>query len=105
MAARYILLRLPLEVKDLVGEWLKACYRDRRSKVLSLIRSARGGKLNDANFGIRIPGGGAYAEIIRDRFRSARTRLNLDPCDEDAWLDTSKFIAPKLPGSQMTFDL
>jgi DNA repair photolyase len=105
MAARYILLRLPLEVKDLFDEWLTAHYPDRRSKVLSLIRSARGGKLNDANFGSRMAGAGAYAEIIRDRFRKARTRLKLDPRDKDAWLDTTKFVAPKLPGSQMTFDL
>jgi len=105
MAARYILLRLPLEVKDLFDEWLTAHYPDRRSKVLSLIRSARGGKWNDANFGSRMAGAGAYAEIIRDRFRKARARLELDPRDEDAWLDTTKFVAPKLPGSQMTLDL
>jgi len=105
MAARYILLRSPLEVKDLFDKWLTACYPDRRSKVLSLIRSARGGKLNDANFGIRMAGGGAYAKKGRDRFRSARSRLILNPRDEDAWLDTSKFIALKLPGSQMTVDL
>lgn len=59
MAARYILLRLPLEVKDLFDEWLTAYFPDRSSKVPSLIRSARGGKLNDANFGSQMAGGGA----------------------------------------------
>jgi len=105
MAARYNLLRLPLEVKELFDEWLTAYFPDRRSKVLSLIRSARGGKLNDANFGSRMAGGGAYADIIRERFSKARARLNLDPRDEDAWRDTTKFRAPILPGSQMTLDL
>tara|TARA_B110000444_G_C18574522_1_gene471025 strand:- start:232 stop:708 length:477 start_codon:yes stop_codon:yes gene_type:complete len=105
MAARYILLRLPLEVRDLFDEWLTAHYPYKRSKVLSLIRSARGGKLNNVNFGSRMAGDGPYAEIIRNRFRKARIRLKLDPRDENAWLDTTKFRAPKLPGSQMTLDL
>jgi DNA repair photolyase len=105
MAARYILLRLPLEVKDLFEEWLTAYFPDRKNKVLSLIRSARGGKLNDPNFGSRMAGSGAYADIIRERFRKARTRHRLDPRDEDAWLDTTKFRPPRLPGSQMTLDL
>ena len=65
----------------------------------------RGGKLNDPNFGSRMAGSGAYAEIIRERFRKARTRLNLDPRDEDAWLDASNFKPPILPGSQLSLGL
>lgn len=104
-AARYILLRLPLEVKEIFEEWLQAYYPDRQSKVLSLIKSARGGKLNDANFGSRMAGSGPYAEIIRQRFHKARKRLDLDPRDEDAWLDASKFTAPTSPGTQLRLEL
>src|SRR3954471_1157357 len=42
--AGYVLLRLPLEVRDLFNEWLKANYPDRANHVFKLIRDMRGGK-------------------------------------------------------------
>src|SRR5438876_9224916 len=42
--AGYVLLRLPLEVRDLFVEWLKANYPDRTDHVMKLIRDMRGGK-------------------------------------------------------------
>ena len=51
--AGYIVLRLPLEIKELFEEWLKTHRPDRAERVLSLIRQMRGGKLYDAEFGSR----------------------------------------------------
>ena len=44
VSAGYVLLRLPLEIKDLFREWLEASYPDRAKHVMSLIRQMRGGK-------------------------------------------------------------
>ena len=45
--ASYILLRLPLEIKDLFGEWLAAHAPDRAAHVLNRMRAMRGGRLYD----------------------------------------------------------
>ena len=49
--AGYVLLRLPLEVRDLFVEWLKANYPDRADHVMKLIRDMRGGKDYDSTWG------------------------------------------------------
>jgi DNA repair photolyase len=91
--AGYILLRLPLEVKELFAEWLEAHYPDRKDKVLNLVRQTRGGQLNDASFGRRMRGRGVYADLIRRRFEIAVKRLGLRPEDLDT-LDTDSFVPP-----------
>ena len=42
--AGYVLLRLPLEVRDIFKEFLEREYPDRAKHVMSVIRSMRGGK-------------------------------------------------------------
>ena len=51
--AGYVLLRLPLEVRDLFREWLIANFPDRYRHVFKLIRDMRGGK--DYQFDLRQP--------------------------------------------------
>ncbi|MEM6640287.1 MAG: PA0069 family radical SAM protein, partial [Pseudomonadota bacterium] len=51
--ARYILVRLPHEVKTLFRDWLEQHYPDRAGHVMSLIRQSRGGRDNDPRFGHR----------------------------------------------------
>ena len=51
--AGYVLLRLPLEVRDLFREWLMANFPDRYRHVFKLIRDMRGGK--DYDFDLRQP--------------------------------------------------
>ena len=75
--AGYVLLRLPLEVRDLFVEWLRAHYPDKLNHVLSLMRSAREGKLYDSRFGARMTGSGPYAWMIGRRFEAAAARLGL----------------------------
>ena len=49
--AGYVLLRLPLEVRDLFREWLMANFPDRYRHVFKLIRDMRGGKDYDSEMG------------------------------------------------------
>jgi len=77
-AAGYVLLRLPLEVRDLFREWLQANFPDRERHVFALIRQTRGGKDYDATFGKRMTGGGPYAWMIRKRFETACARFGLN---------------------------
>src|SRR6202795_688986 len=59
--ASYVLLRLPLEVRDLFREWLMANYPDRYRHVFTLIRDMRGGRDYDSQWGTRMKGTGPMA--------------------------------------------
>jgi DNA repair photolyase len=76
--AGYVLLRLPLEVRDLFKEWLMANFPDRYRHVFALIRQMRGGKDYDAQWGKRMTGSGPYAWMIGRRFEQACGRLGLN---------------------------
>ncbi len=77
-SAGYVLLRLPLEIKDLFKEWLVTTRPDSASHVMSLIRQTRGGQEYDASWGKRGRGDGPYAKLIAARFRKAVSRLGLN---------------------------
>ncbi|MEO3386156.1 PA0069 family radical SAM protein [Mesorhizobium sp. CAU 1741] len=76
--AGYIILRLPLEVSPIFKDWLLRHYPDRYRHVISLIRSMRGGKDYDAEWGKRMKGAGPYAWQIGRRFEIAAKRLGLN---------------------------
>ena len=98
--ARYILLRLPLEVAPLFKEWLLRNYPDRYRHVMTLLRSMRGGKDYDAEWGKRMTGAGPYAWQIGRRFELAAKRLGLNV--ENKRLRSDLFVAPKQAGAQMS---
>jgi len=75
--ASYVLLRLPLEVSPLFRDWLLRNYPDRYRHVMSLVRSMRGGKDYDAEFGKRMKGSGPYAWQIGRRFEMTTKRLGM----------------------------
>jgi len=91
--AGYVLLRLPLEVRDLFREWLQANFPDRERHVFALIRQTRGGKDYDATFGKRMTGGGPYAWMIGKRFDTACARLGLNARRNE--LTTEHFRPPR----------
>jgi DNA repair photolyase len=76
--AGYVLLRLPLEVRDLFREWLMANFPDRYRHVFKLIRDTRGGKDYDSTFGKRMTGGGPVAWMIGRRFELACEKLGVN---------------------------
>ncbi len=100
MTAGYVLLRLPLELKDLFSEWLQTHYPTKAKHVESLVRETRGGAMYQAEFGKRMRGTGAYAELLEKRFRAARAKYGLDRPRPP--LDTSRFHAPARHGDQLT---
>ncbi|HEV7714339.1 MAG TPA: PA0069 family radical SAM protein [Steroidobacteraceae bacterium] len=104
VAASYVLLRLPYEVKDLFREWLAQHYPERAQHVMSLVRDARGGRDNDPNFGTRMRGTGAYAELIRARFKVASRKLGLN-AERSRALDTTLFRPPRAGSPQLQLEL
>ncbi len=76
--AGYVLVRLPLEISQLFQEWLAEEFPDRAKRVMSLIRSTRGGKDYVSEFGLRHTGEGVYASMIATRFRAAIKRYGLN---------------------------
>jgi DNA repair photolyase len=98
--AGYVLLRLPLEVRDLFVEWLKDNYPDRAAHVMTLIRGMRGGKDYDATFGRRMKGTGPYAWMIGRRFETACDKLGLNK-DKTA-LATRHFRPPRSRAEQLS---
>ena len=100
VTAGYVLLRLPLEIKELFEEWLTAHFPERKAHVLNLVRETRGGKLYDSTWRVRQRGTGVYAELLARRFKLACKRLGLERDDRE--LDASQFVAPALDGRQLT---
>jgi DNA repair photolyase len=75
--AGFIPVRLPLTVAPLFTQWLERHFPDRKEKVLSRIRSLRGGKLNDARFGSRMRGEGILADALADLFQMGCRRAGI----------------------------
>jgi DNA repair photolyase len=102
VTAGYVLLRLPLEIKDLFAEWLEANVPLRAKHVLALVRDTRGGQLTSSQWGERMHGRGAYADLIPQRFRLAMRRLGLARGRDHGGLDVTQFRAPPKPGDQLS---
>jgi DNA repair photolyase len=97
--AGYVLLRLPLEVKDVFKDFLEREYPDRAKHVISVIKSMRGGKEYDAAWGERMRGNGPYAWQIGRRFEMACKRLGLNK--EKRRLRTDLFAPPQPEKDQL----
>src|SRR6476659_8267391 len=98
--ASYVLLRLPLEVRDLFREWLMANYPDRYRHVFTLIRDMRGGRDYDSQWGTRMKGTGPMAWMIGRRFEIAFEKLGLNK--RRSKLTTDHFERPKCSGQQLS---
>ncbi len=92
--AGYVLLRLPHEIKQIFEDWLHRHFPERARRVLELIRDTRAGALNDAKFGERMTGTGAYAELLASRFARAQRQYRLEDRPE---LDCAAFVPPMDP--------
>ena len=98
--ASYVLLRLPLEVRDLFREWLMANYPDRYRHVFTLIRDMRGGRDYDSQWGTRMKGTGPMAWMIGRRFEIACEKLGLNK--RRSKLTTDHFARPQGSGQQLS---
>jgi DNA repair photolyase len=98
-AAAYVVLRLPLEIKDLFREWLEAARPERAARVMSLVRQMRRGKDYDMRWGERMKGEGPIAELIGARFAAAKRRYGLERTSTP--LDVSQFKVPAKESPQL----
>jgi DNA repair photolyase len=97
--AGYVVLRLPLEVSPIFKDWLLRHYPDRYRHVMSLVRSMRGGKDYDSEWGKRMRGAGPYAWQIGRRFELSAKTLGLN--SERTPLRTDLFKPPAKKGEQL----
>lgn len=97
--AGYVLLRLPLEVRDIFREWLLENAPGKLRHVMSLVQSTRGGKDYDPRFGHRQTGTGPFAWLVGRRFQAAAESLGFNA--KRLKLRTDLFAPPARPGDQL----
>lgn len=91
--AGIVLLRLPLELRQMFEEWLQTHFPHRTRHVLNLIRETRAGELNDSRFHHRFSGQGVYADLLQQRFARASRQLGLQ--EARTQLACDRFAVPK----------
>ncbi|MEM1131747.1 MAG: PA0069 family radical SAM protein [Pseudomonadota bacterium] len=94
-------VRLPHEVAPLFEEWLDAHYPDRAKKVMSIIKSLRGGRKNDPRFFNRFRGQGPWAELLATRMTALRYKYGMNKTRYA--LRTDLFTPPRHHGAQGDF--
>lgn len=96
--AGFVPLRLPYSVVEIFSEWLNTHRPESREKVLSAVKSFRGGELNDANFGSRMRGEGPKADNLRAMFHLFTKKYHLN--EKNFALRNDLF---RRPGDQLGF--
>lgn len=97
-SASHLLLRLPTTVRPVFLEWLAWHEPDRHDRVVALLQGARGGRLNDPRFGVRMRGEGAYAEQLAQTIGVVAKRLGFESAPPR--LRTDRFRPPAVEGRQ-----
>ncbi|MEM6798112.1 MAG: PA0069 family radical SAM protein [Planctomycetota bacterium] len=97
-SASHILLRLPSTVRPVFIEWLEAFFPDKVDRVVGLLKSSRGGRMNDPRFGSRMRGEGAYAEQLAQTVSVVSRKLGFAPHPKP--LRSDLFKPPVIAGSQ-----
>jgi DNA repair photolyase len=98
VSAGFTVVRLPYANTTLFEKWLETHFPDRKEKVLNRIKSMRGGKLYDAQWGKRMRGEGIFADQIASMFDVARRKAGFK--DKHRELSTEHFQKPG--GAQLT---
>ena len=107
--AFYAVLRLPWEVAPLFEEWLSLHYPDRARCVMARVRDLHGvseaaraeGKVYSSQFGQRMKGAGAWADMLAQGFALVCRRLGLNR--ERVQLDCHRFHHCLLSPQQSLF--
>ncbi len=98
--AGYVMLRLPLEVRDVFQQWLQDHAPAKFNHVMSLVRSMRGGKDYDAKWNERQTGTGPFAWLTGRRFELAADRLGFNK--SRLKLRADLFVKPRGAERQMS---
>ncbi len=97
--AGYVLLRLPLEVRDIFRQWLMEHAPGKLRHAMSLVQSTRGGKDYDSGWHQRQTGTGPFAWMVGRRFQLASERLGFNRARLQ--LKADLFKRPDQPGDQL----
>jgi DNA repair photolyase len=97
--AGYVLLRLPFAVRPIFEDWLARNRPQQYDRVISRIRSTRGGEMYQTEWRVRQTGTGEYAEQIANTFNVFKKKHGLD--GELPPYDSSLFRPPRASGGQM----
>lgn len=87
-------------MSELFRDWLLRNRPDRYRHVMNILRSMRGGKDYDAEWGQRMRGLGPYAQQIGQRFSLACKRLGLNQRRKK--LNVELFTPPQVGGVQLS---
>jgi hypothetical protein len=85
-------------VAALFEDWVRQHVPTKHAKILQRMRALRGGKLNDARFGVRMHGDGVFADHIAALFTLACRQAGLQ--NRDLQLSTAAFRRPT--GAQLS---
>lgn len=98
--AGYVVLRMPLEIAELFREWLETHFPMKASRVLNCLRHIHGGQTYDSRFGVRQSGTGAFADLLRQRFRLACRKQGLSQLPRE--LSKASFVPPRGDSRQLS---
>jgi DNA repair photolyase len=98
-SAGYVLLKLATTVREVFLDWLQRNYPDRFPRIETLIRSTRGGRLNDSTFGRRQRGTGPVADMVADTFRVWTSKLGFP--EDPPPLNCDAFRPPRPVSGQL----
>lgn len=90
--ASYVILRLPLEVRDIFIEWINERFPLKAKHIMSLVNQMRNGQDYESQFGTRMRGTGIFSDLIAQRFKIATRRLGLNT--DRSPMNTSLFVRP-----------
>ncbi len=72
--AAYTVVRLNGKIGEVFENWIRQALPDKADRVLSQIKQAHGGKLNDSRFGTRMRGEGKFVESLNNMFVLAKKK-------------------------------
>jgi DNA repair photolyase len=97
--AGYVMLRLPLAVRPIFEDWLARNRPQQYDRVISRIRSTRGGEMYQTAWRVRQTGTGEYADQIASTFKVFKKKHGLD--GDAPPYDFSLFRPPRSGSGQM----
>jgi DNA repair photolyase len=74
LEAGYTVVRLNGKIGEVFENWIHQALPDKAERVLSQIKQAHGGKLNDSRFGTRMRGEGKFIESLHQMFVIAKKK-------------------------------
>lgn len=72
--AGYTIVRLNGKIGEVFENWINKALPDKADRVLSQIKQAHGGALNDSRFGTRMRGEGKFIESLHEMYRIAKKK-------------------------------